>query len=308
MSIARRLTTRPIWWWERHHPYLIRKKWRQLPTISTTNDSRAPQLVVLTTESMLDESAWSAWSWAKHCKHCFSVRIVVDGNIANRWLSDVSDVLPNVSVEKLSTIISGQHFQSASIANFTKKHPLGKKLALILSLQEQTNLLFSDSDVLVFSSPVDLLSCVKSGSSCFNAESGPESYDDAIVARGLELGMEPAIALNSGLLYMQKQSIDSELVCRLLEGWQNISGSWFTEQTLLSYLLNNVDAVSLPTEKYVVSNQRQFFGDSDVDYSSIHTRHFTGTVRHLMYLKGMPAILKDISQRRSKSSFTKSVD
>jgi len=42
----------------------------------------------------------------------------------------------------------------------------------------------------------------------------------------------------------------------------------------------------------VVSNCRQFYWESDCNYTTITARHFTGTVRHVMYARGMPEVLQ----------------
>jgi hypothetical protein len=54
----------------------------------------------------------------------------------------------------------------------------------------------------------------------------------------------------------------------------------------------NANAQALPDSRYVISNRRQFYWEKDVDYTTIVARHFTGTVRHVMYRYGMPEILR----------------
>jgi hypothetical protein len=56
--------------------------------------------------------------------------------------------------------------------------------------------------------------------------------------------------------------------------------------------MRHANAQPLPDSRYVISNRRQFYWEQDVDYKSIVARHFTGTVRHVMYRYGMPAILR----------------
>jgi hypothetical protein len=48
--------------------------------------------------------------------------------------------------------------------------------------------------------------------------------------------------------------------------------------------------VPLDATKYVVSPQRQFWWEEDVNYGAIHTRHFTGTVRPLLYSRGFACL------------------
>ena len=67
---------------------------------------------------------------------------------------------------------------------------------------------------------------------------------------------------------------------------------WWIEQTILSALFGNMDARALPLDRYVVSLKRQLPFEEDVDYAKICVRHFVSPVRHLMYKKGIPLLLK----------------
>ena len=55
-------------------------------------------------------------------------------------------------------------------------------------------------------------------------------------------------------------------------------------------------AKPLPRKRYVVSTQRQFYFEEDVDYDQMSLRHFVTPVRHLMYSKGMPKLWKQWKQ------------
>ena len=61
-------------------------------------------------------------------------------------------------------------------------------------------------------------------------------------------------------------------------------------------MLQDVNAEALPTSRYVISVCRQFYWERDVDYKTIAARHFTGPVRHVMYGKGMPWVLRQSRQ------------
>jgi hypothetical protein len=59
----------------------------------------------------------------------------------------------------------------------------------------------------------------------------------------------------------------------------------------MSILMRRANAQALPEDRYVISARRQFYWETDVDYKTIAARHFTGTVRHVMYGRGMPWVL-----------------
>jgi hypothetical protein len=61
----------------------------------------------------------------------------------------------------------------------------------------------------------------------------------------------------------------------------------------MSVLMRQANAQPLADSRYVISNCRQFYWEQDVDYTAIVARHFTGTVRHVMYRYGMPTILRE---------------
>ncbi|MFM6623620.1 MAG: hypothetical protein ACKPJO_31330, partial [Dolichospermum sp.] len=79
-------------------------------------------------------------------------------------------------------------------------------------------------------------------------------------------------------------------ICDYLLSEQYDSNSWFVEQTILAVLMKQAGGTPLSKSKYVVSSQRQFYFEKDVNYHQISVRHFVTPVRHLMYSKGMPLL------------------
>ncbi len=106
------------------------------------------------------------------------------------------------------------------------------------------------------------------------------------------MGLEYVRRLNAGFLFVPHNAIDAELAERILATWNPSPFFYYTPQTVMSVLMRSVNAQPLPGDRYVISNRRQFYWEDDVDYRAVAARHFTGTVRHVLYKYGMPAVLR----------------
>ena len=294
----KKLLTKPIWWWERNRSYRVRSHYCKLPPISVGRQSS--RFVVLTTPEYFTDALWAAWSWHRFVHEAFELELVVDGEASSNDVVAAQRLFPGVRIFQAEAIVSALHQSHPALALFFDHHPLGKKLGVILALQSEKPLFFSDHDVLAFNPPGEIISCADCDKPLYMAEGHDGSFDLKIIQRAQELGLEPALGLNSGLLYVPKGRLSIDLASKLLADWRPPVSSWFTEQTVLSVLMWVADALPLPYERYVVSNRRQFYWEKDVDYAAIAARHFTGTVRHIMYGKGMPKIwrqCKTVSRR-----------
>jgi len=302
MSLFRKVLTRPIWWWERHRRYRIRARCRELPPIHVA--SRQRKLAILATPDSFLDALWSAWSWYRFLEPEFELVLFCDGDASALHLDFARRLFPGVKVQNLQDMAMKMRGCTPGIAPFLDNHPLAKKLALVLTLQKSGAVLYSDSDVLAFSSPDEISTRLESNHPLYIQEEHHGVFDPAILARAAQLGLSHAPALNSGLLYLPSGSLSVDLASNLLAGWEPPMNSWFTEQTVLSVLLQQAGGSPLPRERYVVSNRRQFYWEHDVDYSKIAVRHFTGPVRHLMYLKGMKLLSENFSENRRSRKAT----
>ena len=289
--MLKKLTTKPVWYWERYRPYPIINAWKHLPAQPSTSSSSLV-LAILTTPSTLYMAAWSAYSWRRNIGVSVSIRIYVDGRVNPIFANSLSSVLPGVEVYSASMPDEDLKINSPAMYRFCSTHATGRKLLLILKLQEESNLLFSDCDVLLFRKPIELLYCIRNQTSAFNQEKDSACYDNQVLEKATELGIRPSEYLNAGLLFIAKNSINQKTAESLLSGVAYPSISWVTEQTVLACLMNLASGSPLPKDRYVVSAERQFWWQQDVNYNIVISRHFTGTVRHLLYMNGYPRIQK----------------
>lgn len=287
----RKLLTKPIWWWERKRKYPIRSRFHLLTPIPV---EKSPlRFVVLTTVGALQDALWTAWSWYRflQARH-FELQFAVDGAIGKAEEVTVRKLFPGVSIFDIKPLLSPLYGRSPALDTFLLQYPLGRKLGLILALSQQESFLYCDHDVLAFDLPFELLKHAEIDQPCYMEEERDGNYDFEIAALSKRLGLGRLPRFNSGVLYVPRNSLSIDLAGHLLDSWQRPPASWFKEQTVLSVLMQQANARPLPRDKYVVSNRRQFYFEEDVDYSAIAARHFTGTVRHVMYGRGIPEILR----------------
>ncbi len=287
----RKLLTKPIWWWERNRPYSIRSRFHLLPPLDVAKGGT--RFVVLTTPQGLSDALWTAWSWYRYLRpHGFELRMAVDGEIPAGEQQAAQKLFPGISIYKVWLVLSKLCYEQPALGAFFRGHPLGRKLGLMLALSDQGAALYSDGDVLAFNQPADLLTCVDKNVPCYFMEDLDGTRDPRIIERSKALDLEYVPRFNSGFLFIPQGALSIDLAAQILAEWRPPADSWFTEQTVLSILMRKANAQALPDDRYVISARRQFYSETDVDYKNIVARHFTGTVRHLMYGYGMPLILE----------------
>lgn len=289
-SMVRKLLTKPIWWWERNRSYAVRARHDRLPPIAV---HKGPShYVVLTTPASLNDALWTAWSWYRFLRpNGFEVQLAVDGELDPSASAAVQRLFPGISVYELRHLLQPMCERWPAIGAFVEQYPLGRKLGLMLAVSQMQSFLFSDHDVLAFNDPVELLAFAEKDLPCYMLEEVEGNVDTAILRECDSLGLDYFSRFNSGLLYVPRNSLSLQTAANLLASWRPPATSWFTEQTVLNVLMRAAQAQALPAERYVISGRRQFYWQKDVDYKSIVARHFTGTVRHVMYGRGIPAIL-----------------
>jgi hypothetical protein len=271
----------------------------QFPIIPS--DSHDSILAILSTPDYLMDAAWAAWSWHRFTSLHFELRIFVDGDVPPLSRMRIERLFPGVRVENARPYVSAISRSCSALESFRRNHPLGTKLLLVLALQLEKSVLFTDADVLAFSNPKEILEAFQKDVPAFVQEEGRGLFDDDIISRLENLGMATAETLNSGLLAVPKGSLVKAQASQILTGWNWFSRSWFTEQTIMSALMEAARAKGLPRDRYVISNRRQFYWETDVDYSMIAARHFTGPVRHVMYSRGFRRLREAANSMRGRA-------
>jgi hypothetical protein len=289
--MLRKLLTRPIWWWERKRTYPIRSRFHLLPPLGVVK-GRA-RFVVLTTTSALHDAMWAAWSWYRYLQpHGFELQLAVDGEIPAGQEPAVQKLFPGISIYNVWSVLSKLCDEQPALGAFLRGHPVAKQVGLVLALSGQGPVVYCDHDVLAFNPPTELLTCIAKQAPCYFIDEGPGCHDPFLLERINTLGLDHIPRLNAGFIYVPEGALSIELAGQFLATWKPEPFCYFSPQTTMSVLMRSANAQALPEDRYVISTQRQFYSETDVNYRTIVARHFTGPVRHVMYRYGMPAILR----------------
>lgn len=177
------------------------------------------------------------------------------------------------------------------------KHPLGKKLALILGqarlASPQKPLLYADSDILFFPAAADALP------EWLQHRPGLEGRflldcQPALDPRLLERGDPSEVPLNSGLLILHR-ALNADLALRRLERlWSEnpeAAADHYSEQTALHLSLPIPCYLPLPHHSAVVFIHDQFLPSDQIrDDPRLVLRHYVTIVRHHFW-RAVPEVL-----------------
>jgi len=294
--IFRKLTTKPVWRWERRRQYPIRLRHDLLPQVVV---GKGPvQFAVLTTPEALNDALWAAWSWYRFLQpHGFELQLAVDGELAQADMCAVRRLFPGIVVYNVNSMIERLCDGRPALKVFFEHHPPGKQVGLTLALSRQGPVLYSDHDVVAFNPPVELLACVERNTPCYFLDDANGCQDPSLVEIVSAMGVDYIRRLNAGFLYIPHNALSIDLAEQILAQWNPVPHYYYTPQTVMSTLMCAANARPLPENRYAISNRRQFYWEEDVDYKAIAARHFTGTVRHVFYKYGMPILLAQSKQR-----------
>lgn len=307
-KLASKVLTKPLWLWATRRSYPIRGRIFRLPALPVASQPGC-RLVVLAGKSVLGDAAWAARSFLQmlspHSAQSLGLDLYFDSadpaelrDAAVRW----TRLFPGSRVRSTWEAVAAFTPKAPALAGLAKASPVGRKLAVLLAAQEEGNVLYTDSDVLLFHPAPELSAALR--------EAGPALYlqerggvlngEHRLLAHAEAAGLPPpAAGLNSGLLFLPRGSLAWADAERLLAEDTHNACSWFIEQTIIALLLGASGARPLPAERYIVSARGQFFNETDEDYDALTARHFVTPVRHLMYARGMPLLWRRWQQDSS---------
>jgi hypothetical protein len=291
----RKALTRPIWWLERKRPRQV-MRWANLPPVRCHHDATC-RFAILGMASTFSESLWAAWSVLRFLHDTVAPRLYVDGEVTPLMRRHAGILLPGSEVLEVRPWLTSMFGSDAVFGPFLRGHPMAVKLLLVLALSSEGHVLYQDNDVLFFNSPGELRTAIGQSDRCYYLrDEGAGSWDPAMLQVIERAEISRVRDLNGGLHFVPRAALDRELTRQLIKEWNPTDRNWFTEQTVNAALFARAGAHPLPSDTYVVSNRRQFYFEADVDYTRIACRHFTGTVRHLMYSKGYAQLLKQAAK------------
>jgi hypothetical protein len=291
MNIVKKCLTKPIWWWERNRPYAIKENIFRLKPKKVFQESKVKLLMLVG----MDEwwaAHWSLYSLLNNLTKPMGVVWVVDRLCPEEFFSKTRLLFPSIEIYYSFDLIERVSSEWPNLFQYAHLNPMGRKLVANLWVNEQADLLYADSDVLAFNPMDELMACLEVGEPCYNPDVHGLNADQLLLQNLKHKGLNVADDLNAGFFFAPQGSLNREWIESNLQWGKYDSKCWFSEQTLMAAAMKQLKARALSKKKYVVSTQRQFYFEEDVDYSNICMRHFVQPVRHVMYLKGMPYLYK----------------
>lgn len=252
-------------------------------------------LAVLTTPKCIDDAVWSLWSWLRALEGRITPRLFVDGPLSPAQRALFTEHFPGIPVDELRPWLAARSDIGPNTRRLIGSFPLGGKAALVACLGVDGPAIYSDSDVLAFTPPTRMMDGLAASTAQYLLDGATSNYDRVISAAATARGLELPPTVNSGLIALPRGVVTPALLEDCLTdftAWDGLRESWFSEQTLVAVMMGRVGGQPLPAPEYVVSLQRQFVFERDIDYRRIAVRHFTGPVRHVMYLKGIPFLTR----------------
>jgi hypothetical protein len=277
--------------YERSCSYVVASQRHLLPAAGVPGSRY--RLAVLTILKRFDDMLWSLWSWLKVLEGAAKPVIFVDGPVTLEMRTTAARLFPEAPVTELAAYLAGEA-SGPSMTRFIASHPLGKRLAMVLAMNHSGPVLYSDSDVIAFNRLDEQLAAIANGRACYLQEEEAGGDDDRVVAAARALGTAPVASMNSGLMDVPESVLDGECAETVMERFAAKPPSEqtrFSEQPLDAILMGPIPALIQPRETYVASIRRQFFLERDCDYCHIKVHHLIGTIRHVMYIKGLPLLL-----------------
>ncbi len=296
-GLARKALTRPLWWWHKRRPWPVRARVFDLPPHPVTTEAVSTRLVMQAAPGSLTDAAWAAYSFL-HRLDQPDARLgltlhldTADPAALARGTAGWQQLFPGAEVRTTQEPLDRLHARAPAVVAFGRTNAMGRKLAVLLDSQECSHVLYIDSDVLLFRHSPELADAMRQGGPArYNLEDGELNGDPRLVAWAQRQGWPAPASLNAGLLFIPRGALALADAERLLASGEFDPGSWFVEQTAVALLMTAAGAVALPPDRYVVSTEGQFYGETGRDYARIVSRHFTTPVRHLMYGQGMPLL------------------
>lgn len=234
--------------------------------------------------------------------------IVCDGSPPTGGIEAAKRTLPSVLISELSGLLA-KHGPTPTYLNAVSAHPLSKKLRLLFALQAERDILYADSDVLALNYPDELAAHLGGPAVIYIPETIKLTSSEELQSRSDSLGLKHDPRLNSGMLYLPRNSLDPIVLEKLFSGWYPPLTDWFVEQWAIAVAVANypVPAIALPVDRYVITNARQFWHFPDIDYRFVACRHFVTPVRHVLYLKGLPHLRREAARIRDELTLSSNI-
>ena len=225
-------------------------------------------------EATVPEQVRSIRSFLRYAGHPRKLTIVSDGTHSVKAIARLKSIDPAISVCPAEEYLPAD--MPHKFASYLTNHPLGKQLALIMSLPRHGPALYMDSDVLFFPGAAEMIEDVRPGN-------GPAFYladckDCSADSRLFHDSEEAKNPVNCGFMILFR-SLDWSLA---IERFLELKGEpeFFTNQTLIHLVMHANGARPLDRGRYVLQLDDQFIYRDSYAGPAIVLRHYVNPVRH----------------------------
>lgn len=222
-------------------------------------------------ESLLPEQIASTQSFIRHVGIPESFTVVSDGTYSKASRDILERINDCVQVVDWTSITGDV---PDCVKAFAEWHPMGKKLALLVSLPVKNTTIYTDCDMLFFPNSEDLTQIIESSNGrhwylpdCLTSLDMPFLRDER----------EKLDPVNAGFMVL-KQRLDWTDPLKRLAEYE--APGWATEQTIVHLAMHNNHAAPLSPDKYILKLEDQFIYRDLYADKNIALRHYVNNVRH----------------------------
>lgn len=218
-------------------------------------------------------------SWASLLRHLGipkKLQLVSDGthNAADRAL--VEAFHPRAELLRYEDFILPRI--PARVEEYARQHPFGKKLAIFMTLQERTPVLYSDSDILYFPAAnrmvTDLTTYDAPASYLLDCS---RSHDTRLIISE----KEQEHPVNGGMVYFAR-GIDFQPMLARFDALPG-DGNFFSEQTIVHLAVRAAGGKALDPAVYILQYDDQWSWKDHYAGPNVALRHYISSIRHKMW-------------------------
>jgi hypothetical protein len=213
------------------------------------------------------------------------LRVVSDGTVTHQTCAALRRICPTIEVMTFRAFSSTER-QRAIVTQFAEKHPLGKKLSLIMA-EGPHPILYVDSDVEFLSGGHRLREFVRRDGAPRYMQQWVDGYDERMT-RGLDL----LPGVNAGLVLIPRPLDWAESLARL-ELAVGLPTD-LTEQTAVAIAFTRAFAQPFPSDEFILTWDDATRPWDPYARRDVVVRHYSGTLRWKLWLRGGPRGLRHL--------------
>lgn len=248
-------------------PYIVRFPLKQTAKV-------AMSVYAFSCERDLPEQVASIRSFINYAGIPDRFTVISDGSYTQASQNLLRQINPCVDIIHWESLIA--KWIPKPILDYANHHPMGKKLASIMSLPVDQAIIYSDSDILFFPKAREMK---------YLCNSQALYLPDCCCAldKRFLFGEEHKYPhVNAGFLFFNK-TLNWDLVIERMRQVKEVP-NYFTEQTMVYLTMHNNQATPLDPSQYILSLDDQFVYRDKYDSSRIILRHYVNPVRHRFWL------------------------